>query len=492
MPNHLAAHDANPWWWDVLRLGRGSRWRQVFDIDWDRARPATSLLPVLGDHYGRELEAGHARARAGRPAPIASSSSATTTATFPLRPEAEGAILAEVARQRRRRRARRGRPAAGPGRAARRPADDRDADLGVAERTALGRLADPAVAAALDDELAALHADPDRLDLVLEPPAPPAGPLDGRRRRARLPPLLRRRRARRPPGWRARTPSSCSTACPPSSWPTASSTGCGSTTSTAWPTRRPTSTALRELAGPDAWLVVEKILRRDEDAPAVAGRRHHRLRGRRPARRLAHRSGRCRRAARRGWRERGGRAAAYEEVALEARREVLRSGFAADLDRVVDALRAVCGPRRRHRDHARAALRAAVVEVAVHPPRYRTTSLAGATPGRAGLDRRPRRDRRRGRRGEGAAPDLDPELLDLLADVLAGRLDGRGRALVVTRFQQLTGPWPPRARRTPRSTAGCRCRTAARSAPTPAAPTATAEDWHAGVRSPRRRAGPSG
>jgi (1->4)-alpha-D-glucan 1-alpha-D-glucosylmutase len=47
VPNHLSVAEprANPWWWDVLRFGRESRYARVFDIDWSRGR---LLLPVLG------------------------------------------------------------------------------------------------------------------------------------------------------------------------------------------------------------------------------------------------------------------------------------------------------------------------------------------------------------------------------------------------------------------------------------------------------------
>jgi (1->4)-alpha-D-glucan 1-alpha-D-glucosylmutase len=48
VPNHMGIADprANPWWWDVLRHGRESRYARYFDIDWD-AGPI--LVPVLGD-----------------------------------------------------------------------------------------------------------------------------------------------------------------------------------------------------------------------------------------------------------------------------------------------------------------------------------------------------------------------------------------------------------------------------------------------------------
>ena len=43
VPNHVGVDvaKANPWWWDVLTHGRGSRYASYFDIDWDgRAAPA--------------------------------------------------------------------------------------------------------------------------------------------------------------------------------------------------------------------------------------------------------------------------------------------------------------------------------------------------------------------------------------------------------------------------------------------------------------------
>src|SRR5579875_2311042 len=61
VPNHMAITGRdNRWWWDVLRNGPSSRWARYFDVDWEGregARPKTVLLAILGDHYGRELEA---------------------------------------------------------------------------------------------------------------------------------------------------------------------------------------------------------------------------------------------------------------------------------------------------------------------------------------------------------------------------------------------------------------------------------------------------
>jgi (1->4)-alpha-D-glucan 1-alpha-D-glucosylmutase len=51
----MAASVQNPWWADVLRHGRESRYAGHFDIDWE----APSLvLPILGQPYGDALEAG--------------------------------------------------------------------------------------------------------------------------------------------------------------------------------------------------------------------------------------------------------------------------------------------------------------------------------------------------------------------------------------------------------------------------------------------------
>ncbi|HEX7275954.1 MAG TPA: alpha-amylase family glycosyl hydrolase, partial [Acidimicrobiales bacterium] len=63
VPNHMAIGEANAWWWDVLENGESSRWAAAFDIDWDTdgASHQKVLLPFLGDHYGRVLEAGELR-----------------------------------------------------------------------------------------------------------------------------------------------------------------------------------------------------------------------------------------------------------------------------------------------------------------------------------------------------------------------------------------------------------------------------------------------
>ena len=62
VPNHMAADHRNPWWWDVLRLGRGSRHARAFDIDWDAPGAGGKLvLPVLGSPAATAVEHGELR-----------------------------------------------------------------------------------------------------------------------------------------------------------------------------------------------------------------------------------------------------------------------------------------------------------------------------------------------------------------------------------------------------------------------------------------------
>ncbi len=51
----------NAWWWDVLENGQSSLYAHYFDVDWhppEQKLHDTVLLPILGDHYGRIVDAG--------------------------------------------------------------------------------------------------------------------------------------------------------------------------------------------------------------------------------------------------------------------------------------------------------------------------------------------------------------------------------------------------------------------------------------------------
>ena len=62
VPNHMAISTAdNRWWSDVLENGPSSKFAAYFDVDWDPPEARlrnTVLVPILGDQYGRVLEAG--------------------------------------------------------------------------------------------------------------------------------------------------------------------------------------------------------------------------------------------------------------------------------------------------------------------------------------------------------------------------------------------------------------------------------------------------
>lgn len=57
VPNHMAAHPDNPWWYSVLKQGPASPFADWFDIQWDRPGLHNKLLlPILGDTYDVALE----------------------------------------------------------------------------------------------------------------------------------------------------------------------------------------------------------------------------------------------------------------------------------------------------------------------------------------------------------------------------------------------------------------------------------------------------
>ncbi len=61
VPNHMSIGPANRWWADVLENGPSSMWARAFDVDWTPLKAELDhkvLVPVLGDQFGRVLEAG--------------------------------------------------------------------------------------------------------------------------------------------------------------------------------------------------------------------------------------------------------------------------------------------------------------------------------------------------------------------------------------------------------------------------------------------------
>ncbi|MBA2280542.1 MAG: malto-oligosyltrehalose synthase, partial [Acidimicrobiia bacterium] len=382
VPNHMAADAANPWWWDVLRLGRRSRWAATFDVDWDPPKGQlreTVLVPVLGDHFGRELEAGELRIARGRGEgrllvvryhehefPVSPATTAHLLERVAVR--ADDDVLGVAARV--------------MARVEDQTADigARDTDLRVAERTALARLDDPAVAAAVDVELDELAADHDRLEALLEQQHHRlarwrigASELDYRR--FFDVDTLVATRTDDDATWELlhRLPIQLVNAGAVDGLRVDHVDGL----------RDPAAHLgrLRKEVGDDPWLLVEKILRADEDLPedwpvdGTTGYEVAELLGGW----LTDPGGAAMLSV--AWRDLTGSGGGFEAMAIECRRLVIDAGLAADVERVTDALVEVCEGRRRHRDHARSDLRLALVEVAVHAPGYRSYVHPSGEPG---------------------------------------------------------------------------------------------------------------
>ncbi len=170
VPNHMSiAGTANRWWLDVLENGAASYYAHYFDVDWGGADERV-LLPVLGERYGRALTSGRlALACSGAPGPPCGVIEVRAgELRFPMSPGALGRIVrrageriahpelqflgdalaglptsADVAARRRR---------------------HRDKAVLLARLAELGAV----VSRALEDEVAAINADPVELDAILE------------------------------------------------------------------------------------------------------------------------------------------------------------------------------------------------------------------------------------------------------------------------------------------------------------------------------------
>jgi (1->4)-alpha-D-glucan 1-alpha-D-glucosylmutase len=162
VPNHMGIGAENPWWMDVLTLGRRSAYAHFFDIDWQSRTLARGkiVLPFLGDHYGAVLERGELTV-------AFDAGSGTFTLRyfehiFPLAPHTYATVIAglpelhEIA-------------AAFAGLRSRsrdtlRRTVQRDRARGLSNMLALRCGGDPGLVSRIDAAVAALSADPNRLD----------------------------------------------------------------------------------------------------------------------------------------------------------------------------------------------------------------------------------------------------------------------------------------------------------------------------------------
>ena len=445
VPNHMAIGPVtNRWWWDVLENGPSSRYAGHFDVDWDPPGEAMRnrvLMPILGDHYGRILERGELAVSWD---PETGFEVTYFDHRFPVAPRSLDEVLLGAAS----RCATDGADHLGfVGRSlARLPTVTRDPHADVVTRhrdkvvlnQQLARLAsdDPAVAAAVTDEVAALNADVDRLDRFLDRQNyrlaywRTAGDELGYRRFFDIDTLaalrvedaqvfadthqlvLRWLTAGEVDGVRVDHPDGL---------------------------RDPGAYfELLRAAAPEAWIVVEKILEPGEVLPDdwpvdgttgydfchLVTRLLHDPRGADPV-----------------WDrydEWIGEHVEHDELIRRAKRVVLEGSLAADLSRVTDWFVSVVADHRRFRDFTRRELRDALAEVATRLDVYRTYVRPDGTAGSADRDVIDRATSA----AMAARDDLDPELFDLLGSLLIGDIDpGPGPASELRlRFQQLTGP----------------------------------------------------
>lgn len=439
VPNHMAIPGAeNPWWWDVLENGPSSRYARYFDVDWDPPEAYLRnrvLLPILGDHYGRVLEAGELRLeRDGgsfivtyhdHRVPLAPRAMDELVTAAGLRAESDdlafiGGALGRLP------------PSTALDRAS---VDRRHRDKEVL-RLQLARLASERqeVARALDLEVEATNADADALDAIIarqnyrlaywrtaghdlmyrrffdvasligirvEDPVVFAdthslvlrwirdGVIDGLR--VDHPDGLRD-----PAGYFQHLRGAASRA-----WIVAEKIlADGETLASDWQVDGTTGYEFLNLVG---GLFV------DPDAESAMTRTYQRLSGLEDD---------------------------LDSIVREGKLVVLRENLGSELNRLTALLLEICEGQRRHRDYTRHDCHEVLRELAVAVPRYRTyvraesgtittedaTTIAGAV-----------------ETALASRPDLDPELFQFVGDILSLRIRGAGEAELVMRFQQLTG-----------------------------------------------------
>jgi (1->4)-alpha-D-glucan 1-alpha-D-glucosylmutase len=449
VPNHMAvASRDNRWWWDVLENGPSSVYAGYFDVDWgapdqrDGHPHPVLLLPFLGDHYGRELEAGRFKLER---------SAGTFVLRYydqqvPIAPRSLDQLVAKAAR----RLSRSTEPAVRAevesigtalGRLPPSWATDR---ASVRERhrdkeVLRARLAalctdHPEVATALDAELEALNDNPDALDALLQ------------RQNYRL-----------------------------AFWRTASEEGQyrrffdinelvgirveddavfadshrlilrwiregvidGLRVDHVDGLRDPLAYLRRlEESRTGVWAQVEKILARGEELPPdwpVAGTTGYDWLNLAGGLFIKKEGAQALAAAFNAF---TGSEQSWEDTVHECKLQVLDSSLSQDLTRLVEDMARVCENHRRHSDHTRKELRECLTEVIAAYNVYRTYVSPGAKPSDRDVATVTRAVATAGIR----CADIDGELLAFLRDVLLLEISGAAETEMALRFQQVTGP----------------------------------------------------
>jgi (1->4)-alpha-D-glucan 1-alpha-D-glucosylmutase len=372
VPNHMAAHRDNPWWWDVLAGGDSSAFAPHFDIDWesslDPSMRGQVMVPVLDDHVGRVIDRGDLR----------------------LDRRADGCVVARY-----------------------------------------GEHEVPISSPAVLPDVDAINADPAELYTLLA---------------AQHHRLARWRLALRVLNYRRFFDITSLVGLHAERAETFHATHAlvldmlrrgdldgvrvdhvdGLVDPAAYLQR------LRDAAGRQAWVVVEKILDDGEELPAewpVQGTTGYDFVAL-TTRLLVHPGGEAPLFALHA--DLGGRIDLDAEVRA-AKLQVMRDTLAPDVERLVLLLARVCAARPRHRDHTRDELRDALAELIAALPVYRTYAVAGHD----ASDEDAARLAAAGARVRAVRPDVDGELLDLLCALVVDHAARDGDAAATELVQRL-------------------------------------------------------
>jgi (1->4)-alpha-D-glucan 1-alpha-D-glucosylmutase len=440
VPNHMAISTSeNQWWADVLANGPSSHFASYFDVEWESPEARLRnlvLIPVLADHYGRELEAGAlVLERRGAAFMVRYGEHA-----YPINPSSLGPVIGPAARLA-------GsdelgfladafgnlpRPTATDRASVRRRHRDATVLQDQLQRLVAGH---PAIAEALDQTVATMNADPDALHALLELQNyrlawwRSAATDLGYRRFFDINTLIGLRvedelvfgdTHRRVIQWVHEGHVD------------------GLRIDHLDGLREPQRYLERLRAeAPDVWIVVEKVLGPDESLPRtwpVAGTTGYDFLNRvlglfvNPAGEAVLTD---------FYRSFTGEERDYATLVHDKKSYVLREVLGSDVSRLAELLLQICERHRRYRDYSRHQLTEAVRELAACLSVYRTY-VDGTTGTVSEADRlymdSARSDARKAR------PDIEEELLGFLSDLLLLEITGPLEGEFVARFQQLTGP----------------------------------------------------
>lgn len=439
VPNHMSiATHLNRWWWDVLENGPVSRYAAYFDVDWtpleERIRNKV-LLPVLGDRYGRLLEAGAIRVqRQGgdfsvrvhdRVLPVALGALAEPLSRVATRTGSDtlGFLVDAIAGL---------------------PLSDRTDPESTLRRhrdkaviaVMLAKLFEeqPDVARAVDGVIDEINADPDKLDAFIE------------QQNYRL---AFWRAARHDLDYRRFFDINTLAGLRTTEERVFRDTHA---LAVAWAQQgvidglrvdhpdglRDPEAYFRRLrqAAPRAYLVAEKILDHEESLPdtwPIDGTTGYEF-ANRVTGLLVDPAGEA------GLSETwaafaGDGPREFHPLVRRTKRLVIRELFSADMSRLVSVLVQVCERYRRYRDYTRPEMREALEEVMACLPVYRTYVRPGepATERDVAVIHRAVEAAREGR------PEVDADLLSFVRNILCGWIQGELEQELVARFQQLSG-----------------------------------------------------